>query len=192
MNAPFDALQPFAVSPMQAELAALTPLPLLLPGENLEQYSLMRQAILAEIAPRSAIEWLLAFDVVELSWEAQRYRLLRHKALQSFRQQAIERALSQIDVFGAPPIFQNEAKRYTRLNALSWRMDPAAATEIELRLASYGIDHHTINAEVYAQARELFLTFESLLVSAQSRRAVLLREINILRQTRECRPEPVR
>jgi hypothetical protein len=26
--------------------------------------------------PRSAIEWLLAIDVAELSWEIQRYRIL--------------------------------------------------------------------------------------------------------------------
>jgi hypothetical protein len=50
------------------ESEGLTPQPRLLPGEHLEQYQLVRRATLSEIAPRSAIERLLAFDVVELSY----------------------------------------------------------------------------------------------------------------------------
>jgi hypothetical protein len=77
-----------------------------------------------------------------------------------------------------PPDVHEEANYYTRLNALSWRADPAAATEIEGRLAAHGFDRGAINVEVYAQARELFLMFEQLLISAQNRRMRLLREIN--------------
>src|SRR5262249_40652471 len=133
MNAPFNTQPPVTVSQVPIELEALTPPPLLLPGENLEHYQLLRQAIFAEIAPRSIIEWLLAFDVVDLSWDIQRYRILRHKVLESFRQRAIEQVLSRIDLIGVPPSFRSEAEHYTRLNALSWRIDPAAATEIETR-----------------------------------------------------------
>src|SRR5215218_10058156 len=82
-------------------LEALAP-PLLLPGESLENYQTLRQAILTEITPKSAIEWLLAIDIVELSWEIQRYRLLRHKLLERSRQRAIADALSQIDLIGIP------------------------------------------------------------------------------------------
>jgi hypothetical protein len=107
--------------------------------------------------------------------------------LETFRQQAIEQVLSRIDLVGVPPSFQSEAEHYTRLNALSWRMDPATATEIETRLAAYGFDQDAINAEAYAQARELFLMFESLLVSTQNRRTILLREINNQRHADEFR-----
>ena len=58
MNAPFDRAQVFALPWMPAEFEVLAPPPLLLPGESLEQYHLTRQAILSEIAPRSAIELL--------------------------------------------------------------------------------------------------------------------------------------
>jgi hypothetical protein len=145
----------------------------------------MQQIIFADIAPKSALEWLVAIDVVELSWDIRRYCLLRHKVLQTFRQQAIERTLGRIDLIGIPPSFQEEANYYTRLNALSWRMNQVAATEIELRLASSGLDQDAINAEVYAQAREQFLMFDALLVSAQNRRTILLREINKQRQASE-------
>src|SRR5262249_50296547 len=97
--------------------------------------------------------------------------------------------VSRIDPVGVPPSFQSEAEHYTRLNALSWRTDPAAATEIETRLAAYGFDQDAINVEVYAQARELFLMFESLLVSSQNRQTILLREINNQRHATECRKD---
>jgi hypothetical protein len=60
-----------------------------LPGENLERYHALRQAIFADLAPRSAIEWLLTIDVAELSWEIRRYRILRHRLLEAYRQNAI-------------------------------------------------------------------------------------------------------
>jgi hypothetical protein len=181
MNGPFHQAPAGPLPSLPAEFESLAPPPLLLPGESLERYHLMRQAILIELAPRSAIEWLLAIDVVELSWEIQRHRLFRQKLLESYRQRAIERTLTQIDTVGIAHSLEEDANFYTRLNALSWRIDPAAADEIEARLASYGFDQHAISTEVYCQAREMYLTFESLLAAAQNRRMMLLREIRNFR-----------
>ena len=98
MNGPFPTAQPLTATALPIEFEALAAPPLLLPGESLEHCQTMRQAIFADLAPRSAIEWLLAIDVAELSWEIQRYRLLRHKLLESCRQKAIEAALRRIDL----------------------------------------------------------------------------------------------
>ncbi len=179
MNGPFYPAQQSAAQQlvaMPAELEVLTP-PLLLPGESLERYQGLRQAIFADLAPRSIIEWLLAIDVAELSWEIQRYRILRHKLLQAYRQKAIEIALRQIDMIGIAPEFEDLAEQYTLQNALSWRLDPIAATEIKARLASYDLDQHSINAEVYVEAREALSLFDNLLRAAQLRRMVLIKEI---------------
>lgn len=178
MNGPFHQPQAGAAP---AELEALAPPPLLLPGESLERYQLLRQAILVELAPRSAIEWLLASEVVEFSWEIQRYRLIRQKLLDSYRGRAIEHTLRQVDLAGIPPEFVEHASQHTRHNARAWRVDPEAANEIEARLLSYGFDQHLINVEVYLQAREIFLVFEALIASAHNRRLSLLREIDIRR-----------
>jgi hypothetical protein len=144
----------------------------------------MRQAIFADLAPRSAIEWLLAIDVVELSWEIQRYRVLRHKLLEHYREQAIEQALRHIDLAGLPPETEDAAIYEIRRNARIWRVDPKAASEIEARLAAYGYDAHAINTQVYLQARDIFLVFEALLNSAQNRRMSLIRDMNNRRYKR--------
>ena len=168
MNGLFQIAQELTAPALPAEFAALAPPPLLLPGEHLEHYHALRQAIFADLAPRSAVEWLFAIDVAELSWEIQRYRMLRHKLLETSRQQAIEAALRRIDLVGIAPDFEAQAEYYTRRNALSWRMDPIAASEIDARLAGYGFDQHAITAEVYVQAREVLVLFEGLLNAAQT------------------------
>lgn len=159
------------------DLAALAPAPALLPGESIERYQLMRQAILADVAPKSAIEWLLAVDIVELSWEIERYRLLRHRVLMQYREKAIEQSLCQIDLPGIPLEADGLARQQVRRNAWCWRIDEDAAREIESRLLAYGFDQHTISAESLAQARESYLLFQALLDAAQGRRMSLLREI---------------
>ncbi|WLA68420.1 hypothetical protein [Bradyrhizobium diazoefficiens] len=103
MNGPVPTAQQLTITAMPVELEVLVPPPLLLPGESLDHYHALRQAIFADLAPRSAIEWLLAIDVAELSWDIQRYRLLRHKLLETYRQKAIEAALRRIDMIGIAP-----------------------------------------------------------------------------------------
>lgn len=177
MNGLFQTTRELTVTALPVELEALAPPPLLLPGEQLEHYQALRQAIFADLAPQSAIEWLLAIDVAELSWDIQRYRMLRHKLLETYRQKAIEAALRRIDMIGIDPDFEHQAEYYTQQNALSWRIDPIAATEIDTRLAAYGFDQEAITTEVYVQAREALVLFEGLLNAAQSKRMLLLREI---------------
>ena len=177
MNGPCQTTNQLTATALPVEFEVLAPPPLLLPGESLAHYQALRQAIFADLAPRSAIEWLLAIDVAELSWEIQRYRRLRHKLLETYRQKAIEAALRRIDMIGIAPEFEDEAEYYVLQNALSWRINPMAATEIDARLASYGFDQHAITTEVYVQARELFVLFEGLLNAAQTKRMLLLREI---------------
>jgi hypothetical protein len=124
MNAPFPTAHQLTATALPAEFEVLAPPPLLLHGESLDHYQTLRQAIFADLAPRSAIEWLLAIDVAELSWEIQRYRMSRHKLLETNRQRAIEAVLRRIDLVGIAPDFQDEAQCCTLQNALSWRMDP--------------------------------------------------------------------
>lgn len=181
MNGPFSTAQPVSATKLPAGFDVLSPPPLLLPGESGEQYEALRGAIFADLAPRSAIEWLLAIDVAELSWEIQRYRFLRHKLLEAYRHKAVEAALRRIDLVGITPDFEGDAEYYTAQNALTWRVDPMAATEIEHRLASAGFDQNALNAEVSIQVRDIFVLFESLLNAAQARRLLVLKEIDRIR-----------
>ena len=178
------ALADILTPALEQDLTALAPAPTLLPGESIERYQLMRQAILSDIAPKSAIEWLLAVDVIELSWEIERYRMLRHKVLMQYREQAIEKCLRRIDLLEISPESEGLARQQIRRNAWCWRNDVGSADEIESRLAAHGFDQSTISAESLTQAREFFFLFQSLLDTAQSRRMSVLRDIKAMRHWR--------
>lgn len=75
-----------------------------------------------------------------------------------------------------------DATFHIRMNALSWRVNPITTDEIEVRLAAHGFDHHAVTAEVFAQAREIYLTFDNLLIAAQNRRMMILRELHAFRR----------
>ena len=163
------------------EYEVLCPLPQLLPGESVEQYHALQNVIFRDIAPRSAVEWLLAIDIAELSWEMRRYRLLRQRLLSTFRHRAVEATLRRIDLAGIAPHLQQIGEFHTVKNALDWQLDPFAARDIEARLHSHGFDQHALNMEVYVQARGSLALFETLLNGAQLRRLLLLKEIGNMR-----------
>jgi hypothetical protein len=163
---------------VSASFEALANPPALLPGEHLKDYEALRDLIIGEVAPQSGIEWLWTMDLVELSWDIQRYRALRYKVLEMYRQNAIESALRRIECAGIPKTSRDDAYCQISRNAAQWRDDREAATEIESRLASLGFDARAIDLEVIVQARDIFVMFDNLMHSAQNRRIALLREID--------------
>lgn len=175
---------PASVLPVEPYLSGLAPEPTLLPGESQERYRFIRGTILSDLSPRSAVEWLLAVDVVELSWEIERYRVLRLKILEHYREKAVEEHLSRIDLVEIAPAIAQEARQKLRRNAFEWRTSAEHRTEIEARLAAHGISDEAINAESIVQAREAFLLFQALIDTAQARRAALLRDIRHQRVAR--------
>jgi hypothetical protein len=154
----------------------------LLPGESLHDFKVLQRMMVDDIQPQTNIEWLWTLDLVELSWEILRYRRLKSRILETYPVVAIEAILRRLDGEEMPaeamPMVQMQAKR----TANEWRDDPGAAIEIEARLHRSGFDDIDINAEVFAQARELFAMFDQLMQSAQSRRIGLMREISVRRE----------
>src|SRR3954464_735583 len=78
----------------------------LMPGESLSDYEAIRDMIIQEVGPQSGIEWLWVADLIELSWDIARYRMLRQKMLKVRRQDAIESMLRRIDLPGIPHAFK--------------------------------------------------------------------------------------
>lgn len=183
MNAPIGRPAPEALGILPPQFEALCPSPQLLPGENVHHYRALQAAIFRDINPQSAIEWLLAIDIAELSWEIRRYQVLRHRLLSAYRQKAVEMTLRRLDLTGIAPDMRALAEFHTARNAQDWQLDPSAAIEIEARLRSYGFDQNTLNMEVYIQASEPLSMFEALLDGARLRRLLLIKEINQLKRT---------
>lgn len=188
MNGPVTLTQSQSASALPRQFEALCPPPQLLPGENIDHYRALQAAIFRDVGPQSAVEWLLVIDIAELSWEIQRYRVLRHRLLTTYRQKAIETILRRIDVAGSSPALRSIAEFYIVRDALDWLLDPNAAAEITARLQAHGFDQHAVSMEAFVQAQEVLTLFEALLSGAQLRRLSLLKELNTFAGTTTLRP----
>jgi hypothetical protein len=164
------------------EIAALMGQPCLLPGENRRDYEILRLMMINDVQPRTTIEWLWTFDLIELSWEVLRYRRLKQKVLVTNRAAAIEAILWELDGACLPTPTLGVSRLENRRNAIEWRDDPKAAAEIEERLRRHGWDTAAINARVFVQARDAFSMLDNLMSAAQGRRIALLREIGARRE----------
>jgi hypothetical protein len=58
---------------------------LLLPGENVCDFEVIRQMMVDDIQPQTNIESLWTLDLVELSWKILRYRRLKKRILDAHR-----------------------------------------------------------------------------------------------------------
>jgi hypothetical protein len=164
-----------------AELSAYSEPSFLLPGENRQQFEIIRDMLIDEVRPQTNIEWLWTLDLVELSWEILRYRDLKQRILHEHRQSAIKAILLRLDGAGIPAADVATLATQSARSAADWREDPDAAVEIEARLRRHGFNDASVNAELFCQARDAFATFEKLLHAAQHRRIALLRAINARR-----------
>jgi hypothetical protein len=178
------------------ELNDFSELTFLLPGENRQEFEIIRNMMIDEVRPQTNIEWLWTLDLIELSREILRYRLLKQRVLHEHRYAAIKAILLRLDGAGIPARDLEYQKLQAGRSAAEWRDNPQAGDEIEARLRRHGFDETSINAELFCQARAAFATFDALLHTAQDRRIRLLREINsrreLAKRTVRSRPEPVR
>ena len=165
-----------------AELMFLMEQPCLLPGENRRDFEALRQMMIEEIRPETKIEWLWLLDLVERSWEIFRYRRLKQRILDTFRQAAIASTLHRINGVGIPQEMSEEVRARSIRAAAEWKEHPDAAVEIEAHLARNGFDETAINAQVFIQAQREFAMFDGLMHAAQHRRMALFREIAIRRE----------
>lgn len=165
-----------------AELMFLMEQPCLLPGENRRDFEALRLMMIEEIRPETKIEWLWLLDLVERSWEILRYRRLKQRMLDAFREAAIASILHRINSAGMPPEMSELVRLHSTRGAADWKQRPDAAAEIEAHLARNGFDAIAVNAEVFIQAQREFAMFDGLMHAAQHRRTVLFREIGIRRE----------
>jgi hypothetical protein len=84
------------------QLKAFSEISCLLPGEKQEDFETIRQMMIDDIQPENNLEWLWLLDLAELSWEILRYRQLKQRIIEAYRERAIEAILSRLDNPGLP------------------------------------------------------------------------------------------
>lgn len=153
----------------------------LLEGEDPQQYDALLRELVQELGPRSALEAICIKDVVDLIWEAKRFRGWKQQILGQARLKAIKSLLFPVIVanhqeiqfiLGANPEVEAEAL------ALGWLQgDKKAAASCEKLLRARGLTAADITAAAFHQALPEIERIDRMAAAADARRDTLLREI---------------
>ena len=142
--------------------------PPLLGGEDAKAYDELYDRVRQSIEPRDVFEEVWARDFVDNLWEMLRLRRIKVKLLGASANEGLERLLRPL--IGS--VQTNEI-------ANGWmRREEAATKEVERRLKQAGFDHEAITAQTFGMKLATFERIERMIMQAEARRAVILREID--------------
>ncbi|TXN03428.1 hypothetical protein FV222_08560 [Methylobacterium sp. WL103] len=152
----------------------------LLPNEDAGQYDTLLRTIIAQVKPADVIEAIWVKDIVDLIWEAKRFRRWRGQILTQTRLQAVTSLILPVLEAQNHSPFEPEAERRREAEtlAMGWlngSADETSATEKLLR--TRGLTPMDVTAHTFQLKLPDIERIERMITAADQRRDTLLREI---------------
>jgi hypothetical protein len=151
--------------------------PPLVGDETRESYNNFFAAIVEGLKPADPLDWLYCKDVVDLSWQNRRERMILASVVKLYQTEVVR------DLLKATADASNalEAAVYRIFDALDdaqrWASDPAARKEIEARLTANGHPPSAMLAEAYIRGASHIDAIDRRIASYEARRIGIVREI---------------
>jgi hypothetical protein len=152
----------------------------LLKGEDPKQYNQLLETVSGTVQPADIFELGFVRTIVNLIWEASRYRRLIADTLTAAQQQALERLLRHLLYgHGKPFIFDEGLTiRSQELSRQYVLKQQAAVEEVDALLASAEIDWEVVKAEAFSLRVREIETLNRMIAGAEARMKITLREID--------------
>jgi hypothetical protein len=165
-SAKADRPAPAALDP---ELRQILGPPPLFEAESAADYNQLYDRLRSAVSPKDVIEEIWVRDLADLVWETNRLRRLKAKLMDAASRQILVAVLQELglDSFTA----RNDAFAYTS-------GDGRAKVKVDQMLANAKIDRGMIEAQTLAARISDFERFDRLIMSSESRRNAVLREID--------------
>jgi hypothetical protein len=158
------AKQSLAVS----DLSALLGPPALLEGEDRVAYEELSSRFYAAVAPLDVIEEMWVRDIVEVTSETLRLRRLKATLMQASAHEGLAKVLQPL-----VPVLD------LRDLVIGWsQRDPAATKKVDEVLKRSGLDQLAISAQTLAVRLETFDRIDLMITRTETRRNLILREID--------------
>jgi hypothetical protein len=142
--------------------------PPLIPGEARAGYDTMLARVTEAVRPDGIVEEAWVRDVVDLIWDAVRWRRLKAALMTGCADQGLYEILGSLGVFGkgAAALIVGWTAR---------KLDAVAAVDAAFESAGLGIDH--VMAQTLRRNIDVIERIDRMAASAEARRAATLREI---------------
>ena len=145
----------------------------LLAGEDAAAYEALRSKFFISVAPTDIVEEMWLNDCVDLTWEILRLRRLKSKRLSYFvRKKVIDEVK-----------YYYEADDRDQLTEEWHQREPVTVASVQGVLQRNGLDEETVTANELFYNKESFEKIERLIAGLESRRNIMLREIDRHRDT---------
>jgi hypothetical protein len=156
--------------------------PQLLKGEDRSEYNRLLEATVSAVKPADIFEHVFVRSIINLIWEAKRYRGLVTETIAAAELKALEQVLRPLmrhsaATFGRDPDYaQTLAEKYLlrSMDAVYW---------VDALLEEAGLDWETVKAEAFSLRRREIEALNRLITSAEARMKTTLREIDRHRKT---------
>jgi hypothetical protein len=170
--------------PPEQELAFFGAPPLL-KGEDPNKYNQLLEAVSSTVEPADIFERAFVGTIVNLIWEANRYRRLIADTLAAAEQEALERLLRHL-LYGkdTPFVFDGDdpdnllsikSQALSRQYVLKRQ---AAVEEVDAILTSAGLDWEVVKAEAFSLRLREIESLNRMIAGAEARMKTTLREID--------------
>lgn len=158
-------------------------------GESPELYDILLSRVAAEAKPEDPIEWLLFKDVVDLTWEIQRFRKFQVALLQNDLEGYVVRYLEisrprSLDVDdSAEPSTDELIVNYDHMVSGYFAGDPKAKSEVAAILAEKNIelDFASLLMRAFGDNKTNLEYISRMTAAVEARRERVLRQIDLRR-----------
>jgi hypothetical protein len=168
--------------------------PPLVGNESRRDYDIFFDAVVSDVRPTDAIEWLYTVDVINLSWEILRERRFKSDIFIIYQREAIEEAITEtadipsdtgLEPMRAALVFLQTASNIAK----RWLHDLEYRSEINAALAADGYPSQVVLALAYQKAASQIDAADRRIANAEARRTTLVREIERRREALAVRLE---
>ncbi len=157
-----------SANPLSPELAAFFDRPLLIEGEDLDVYNGLYDQLRSSVGPIDPIEEILVRNLVDLAWEATRYRRLKAALFNASTNGGMQRTIETfVDVWRAAELTRGWAKGKSE-----------ETEEVEALLKAAGYDEDTIRANTFASVLNELERIDHLIMQVEGRFTAIGREID--------------
>jgi hypothetical protein len=165
-SAKADRPAPAALDP---ELRQILGPPPLFEGESEAAYHQLYDRLRSAVSPKDVIEEIWVRDLADLVWETNRLRRLKAKLMDAARWQGMAAVLESVGI--ASYLAKQDASAYAS-------GDSRAKAKVDPMLGKAKADRAIIEAQTLAARISDFERFDRLIMSSESRRNAVLREID--------------
>jgi hypothetical protein len=161
-------------------LNSIFPSPLI-PGEDAQAYEAFLAQVTTSVKPADATEELWVRDIVDLTWELQRWRRMKASLLAAAKKGALERLLGFTE---GPCVAMLEDPFWRQELASQWLVNEEnAVAEVEAILNARGLDIHSIMAQALSDNLKQIERLDRMAASAEARRDKVFMNIERRRES---------